>query len=213
MIKKIMMHALTPQTRAKMKSYQKSKELLEHYKKIRSLISSRLNEFKQPKSRKEIFQELCFCLLAANTSSKMASRVMESVGDVIFFGSEEQIREKLHSLSCRFYNRRANFIYHAQKVDIKLDRDYLVENFKGIGYKEASHFLRNIGLSGYAILDKHILNSLVEFKVIKEIPKPLTREKYLEIEKKMKKFSEKIGINMDELDLVLWSRKTGEVLK
>lgn len=138
---------------------------------------------------------------------------MENVGDVIFYGSEEQIKEKLHSLSCRFYNRRANFIYNAQKVDIKFDRDYLVEHYKGIGYKEASHFLRNVGYSGYAILDKHILNSLVEFRVIKEKPQGMNREKYLEIEIKMKRFSEKIGINMDELDFVLWSRKTGEVLK
>ncbi|MBS3162718.1 N-glycosylase/DNA lyase [Candidatus Woesearchaeota archaeon] len=190
-----------------------TKELWDHYEKIKNTIHSRLKEFKQPKNKKEIFRELCFCILAANTSSRMASRVMENVGDVIFYGSEEQIKEKLHSLSCRFYNRRANFIYHAQKIDIKYDRDYLVENFKGIGYKEASHFLRNIGYSGYAILDKHILNSLVEFKVIKEKPFGLNRKKYLEIENKMKKFSAKIEINMDELDFVLWSRKTGEVLK
>ena len=196
-----------------MKSSPKSKELLEHYKKVKPIIDSRLNEFKQPKNKKEIFQELCFCILAANTSSKMASRVMDNVGEIIFNGNEEEIRDKLHSLSCRFYNRRANFIYHAQKTSIKFERDYLVENFKGIGYKEASHFLRNIGHSGYAILDKHILNSLVEFKVISEIPIGMNKKKYFEIEDKMKKFSFKIGINMDELDFVLWSKKTGEVLK
>ncbi len=191
----------------------KLKELLEHHKNVNSLIIKRLKEFKIPKLKEDIFRELCFCILAANTSSKMASRVMENVGEVIFNGSEEQVKERLHSLSCRFYNKRAEYIFLARAKEIKLDRDYLVENFKGIGYKEASHFLRNVGCSRYAILDKHILNSLVEFKVIKERPISLNRKKYLEIEKKMKKFSEKIGINMDELDFVLWSRKTGEVLK
>ena len=163
-----------------------NQELIEHHKRVYSLIQKRLKEFKQRKNKKETFQELCFCLLAANTSSKMASRVMENVGDVIFYGSEEQIKEKLHSLSCRFYNRRANFIYHAQNVPIKYDRYYLVENFKGIGYKEASHFLRNVGCSGYAILDKHILNSLVEFKVIKEKPPSLDKKKYQKYLKKPK---------------------------
>jgi len=194
-------------------SPKKLKELLEHHNKVKEIIDIRLKEFKTQKNKKEIFQELCFCILAANTSSKMASRVMDNVGEIIFNGNEEEIRDKLHSLSCRFYNRRANFIYHAQKTPIKFERDYLVENFKGIGYKEASHFLRNIGHSGYAILDKHILNSLVEFKVIPEIPIGMNKKKYFEIEDKMKKFSFKIGINMDELDFVLWSRKTGEVLK
>jgi N-glycosylase/DNA lyase len=190
----------------------KLRELLNHYQKNKKEISNRLKEFRKPKTEKQLFEELCFCILAANTSSKMASRVMDKVGDVIFNGTEEQIRNRLHKLSCRFYNRRANFIHAAQNVRVKLNRDYLIKNFKGIGYKEASHFLRNIGKSNYAILDKHILNSLLEFKVIKEIPK-LNRASYLKIENKMKLFSKKLNIPFGDLDLVLWSRKTGEVLK
>jgi N-glycosylase/DNA lyase len=190
----------------------KLRELLNHYQKNKKEISNRLKEFRKPKTEKQLFEELCFCILAANTSSKMASRVMDNVGDVIFNGTEEQIRNRLHKLSCRFYNRRANFIHAAQNVRVKLNRDYLIKNFKGIGYKEASHFLRNIGKSNYAILDKHILNSLLEFKVIKEIPK-LNRASYLKIENKMKLFSKKLNIPFGDLDLVLWSRKTGEVLK
>ena len=29
----------------------------------------------------------------------------------------------------------------------------------------------------------------------------------------MKEFSSSVGINVDELDLLLWSHKTGEILK
>ena len=82
-----------------------------------------------------------------------------------------------------------------------------------MGYKEASHFLRNIGLKGYAILDKHILNSLVEFKVIDEIKMPMTRKVYREIEQKLRIFSNEIEIPMDELDLLLWSRRNGKIMK
>ncbi|GAJ17855.1 unnamed protein product, partial [marine sediment metagenome] len=33
--------------------------------------------------------------------------------------------------------------------EIKL-REWVVKNFKGLGYKEASHFLRNIGYKNFA---------------------------------------------------------------
>ena len=87
------------------------------------------------------------------------------------------------------------------------------KGIKGLGYKEASHFLRNIGFKGYAILDKHILNSLLEFNIIDKIKTPLTSKVYYEIEEKMKLFSNEIKIPMDDLDLLLWSRKNGKILK
>lgn len=194
------------------KSSQKVKELYLHYEKHKNAIRARLNEFKEYKTEKETFRELCFCLLAANTSSRMASRVLEHVGDVIFTGTEEQIRQRLHELHCRFYNKRAEYIFCARKVQVKFERDYLAENIKGFGYKESSHFLRNMGYEGYAILDKHVQNAMVEFGIIKKRP-ILSRKKYLLLEKKLKKFAEEININIDELDFVLWSRKSGEILK
>ena len=94
-------------------------------------------------------------------------------------------------------------------------RDFLAANpgIKGIGYKEASHFLRNVGFNGYAILDKHILRTLTEFGVIDSPKPPTTKKKYLDIEERMREFSVKICIDVDELDLLLWSNKTGEILK
>ena len=86
-------------------------------------------------------------------------------------------------------------------------------DIKGIGFKEASHFLRNIGYKGYTILDKHIINSLIELGVINKKNLPSNREKYLEIEKKFKKYAEKNNFDIDELDLLIWSEKTGKILK
>ncbi|MDP3918278.1 MAG: N-glycosylase/DNA lyase [Nanoarchaeota archaeon] len=192
---------------------QKLNKLFEHYKKNRAEIKYRLSEFKQIRKDKEQFRELCFCLLTANTSAKMGIKIMDEVGDIIFTGSEEEIKERLNHLRCRFYNRRAHYIYHAQKIPLKLERDYLVKNIKGFGYKESSHFLRNIGHTNYAILDKHILFFLKEYDIIKEIPKSLNKKNYEEIEDKMKTWSKDINIPFDELDLVLWSMKTGEILK
>jgi thermostable 8-oxoguanine DNA glycosylase len=49
--------------------------------------------------------------------------------------------------------------------------------------------------------------------VISTKMRPTTRERYLTIEKRLQQFAVEIGIDMDHLDLLLWSRKTGEILK
>jgi N-glycosylase/DNA lyase len=94
-------------------------------------------------------------------------------------------------------------------------RDWLARtrSIKGLGYKEASHFLRNIGLRGYAILDKHILRSLAELGIVESPEPPSTRARYLETEERLRRFARDVRIDFDELDLVLWSMKTGEILK
>ena len=93
-------------------------------------------------------------------------------------------------------------------------RKWLAENVKGMGYKEATHFLRNVGLNeGLAILDRHILKNLKKHGAIRSLPKTLTKKKYLAYERRFQKFAENIGIPIDELDLLFWSNETGEILK
>ena len=53
--------------------------------------------------------------------------------------------------------------------------------------KESSHFLRNIGYRGYAILDKHILRGLHELGVIDEPARPSSPARYREIETRLLK--------------------------
>ena len=94
-------------------------------------------------------------------------------------------------------------------------RDWLAQErrIKGLGYKEASHFLRNIGLQGYGILDKHVLRCLADLGVVDSPRPPTTRNGYLEKEEELRRFARRVRIDFDELDLVLWSMKTGEILK
>ncbi len=88
-----------------------------------------------------------------------------------------------------------------------------MKNIKGIGYKEASHFLRNVGYKNIAILDRHIINLMLEYGLIEEKPKTLSRKIYLSIEKKLKIIADRLNMPMAELDLYMWYMKTGEVLK
>ncbi len=94
-------------------------------------------------------------------------------------------------------------------------RDWLAQEkqVKGLGYKEASHFLRNIGVKGHAILDKHVMRCLCEVGVVDAPKPPSTRARYLAVEQELVRFAREIKVDFDELDLVLWSMKTGEILK
>ena len=57
---------------------------------------------------------------------------------------------------------KENSLSEKLKEDTFEIREWLVENVRGMGYKESSHFLRNIGLGeNIAILDRHILKNLV----------------------------------------------------
>jgi len=137
----------------------------------------------------------------------------------------KKIRKTIIRNKHRFHNNKTNFILETRKhadslknkiksfKDEKDSRDWLVENVKGIGYKEASHFLRNVGYKKISILDRHILNLMVENGYIKEKPKKLNRKKYLEIEEKFLKIAKKVKMNSAELDLYMWFMKTGKVLK
>jgi len=178
-----------------------------------------------------IFEELCFCIFTANTSAEMGLKAVDAVRNVLIDGSAEDMTRRLEGIY-RFNNVRPAHIIHTRdylknslnfQLKSKLKsfknkdelRDFFALNrdVKGLGMKESSHFLRNIGFKGYAILDKHIINSLHEFGILKNNEKPKNAKEYLEIEKKFIDFSKDIGIGMDELDLLLWSRKNGRILK
>jgi len=92
-------------------------------------------------------------------------------------------------------------------------REGLVRTAWGLGYKEASHFLRNIGYRGLAILDRHVLRGMVELGSLRSIPRSLTRRRYLVIEEEFLRLAGLLGIPPEALDMVLWYERTGEVFK
>jgi len=183
----------------------------------------------ETKDDNRIFEELCFCIFTANTSAEMGAKAVDAVRNVLINGNALDMTRRLEGIY-RFNNLRPEFIVHTRthlkntlnfelKKKIKSFkgknelRDFFVSSVKGFGYKEASHFLRNIGFKGYAILDKHIINSLYEFGILETNQKPKNPKEYLGIEQKFIGFSKDIGIDTDELDLLLWSRKNGRILK
>jgi N-glycosylase/DNA lyase len=193
------------------------KDLIQLYKERKQEIKERMQFFKTT----DPTEELVFCLC---TPQSKAKRCWEAVEELKrqdkLYGSPEEIARILQT-RVRFHNTKAARISDALKIDLSElpqdpfeAREWLVENVKGFGLKEASHFLRNIGKGeDLTILDRHILKNLVELRVIDEIPRSLDNKRYLLIENRMKEFSSKIGIPVAELDLLLWSAETGEIFK
>ena len=173
-------------------------------------VSERIGEFEElhKKDSCEWFSELCFCILTAYSSAELGLKIQRSLSE----------------LGHRFSEKRTHFIVDARAFgnikeivtgfsDERLAREWLVKRIKGLGYKEASHFLRNVGYKNVAILDRHVVRVMYEYGLISEVPGTLTRRKYLELEQRLERLAERTGLSLGELDLYLWFMRTGKILK
>lgn len=192
---------------------------------IQTKINQRIKEFKDINkgSNKELFGELCFCLLTANFNAEKTIKIQNEIGECFLSDNQNDLQKKLKTYGHRFPNKRAEYIHKARNCKEKLNevvsfhdkkalREWIVNNVKGLGYKETSHFLRNVGFDDYAIIDFHIIDLLVKYNLIKR-PKTITKNKYLEIENILRKIAEKTNLTLAELDLYLWYMETGKILK
>lgn len=200
----------------------------------RSEIRERLGEFRDLGRRgsdEKLWAEMVYCFFTGGCSARMGLNALEAVRPILMTGDQTELANALSGVH-RYPNARARYVVASREFlrehcDLRLRsklesfdcrlarRDWLVKErgIKGLGYKEASHYLRNIGFRGYAILDKHVLNCLVELGIIDDPRPPANRSKYLSVEEKLNKLTDMTGIDFDELDLVLWSMKTGVILK
>ncbi len=177
-----------------------------------------------------IFSELCFCILTANSSATLGIRIQASLKDEGFMNlSLEELSEKLRKFGHRYAEQRAERIIEARKKfekilelirrekNPKVLRELLASSkspykIRGFGYKEASHFLRNVGFKDVAIVDRHISRFLIENKLIREF-KTLTPKVYLEAEKVLSELAKELNLSLGELDLYIFYIKTKKVLK
>ena len=205
--------------------------LQELYKKLKPEIDKKIKSFKniwKNATDKDFFAELSFCLLTPQSKAVNAWQAIQNLqkNDLLFNGAEQEIAKYLNIV--RFKNNKAKYIILAREVfqtqdirailsDTKDDfekREWLHKNIKGYGLKEASHFLRNIGfVEELSILDRHILKNLKKYNVITEIPKTISKKKYLEIESKMNKFTNSINIPIQYIDFMFWYSEAGSIFK
>lgn len=212
------------------------KEIEKIYKEIKPQIKKRLQDFKdvwENGTNEDIHLELSFCILTPQSKAVNAWKAITNLKEknLIFKASAEEIVEYLNIV--RFKNNKAKYLVelreqmtdkNSKKIvtkdfftsipDIFERRTWIVKNIKGMSYKEAGHFLRNVGFGqDLAILDRHILKNLQKLEVIEDLPKTLSPNLYLEIEQKMREYCKFVKIPMDEMDILLWYKEAGEIFK
>jgi N-glycosylase/DNA lyase len=197
---------------------------------LRAVVEGRVGEFLDVRLKDTHiwFQELTYCLLTAYSSAERGQLCVDALCDcgALLDGTVEEVAETLRRQGHRFADRRAEYIVEARRLEPTLKgtiegfedsgeaRRWLVENVKGLGWKEASHFLRNVGYLDVAIIDRHILSNMREHGLVGEDGrKGLTRRRYMEYEGILRAVAERVGMALGEMDLYLWYRKTGKVLK
>lgn len=206
--------------------YREIDSLQREFRDKRTAIRSRLDDFRRIPPD-EYFFELAYCLLTPQSSARNAGAAVEALRAAQCFDRPEETAAVLRRTNqyVRFHNTKAGHLARAWREfpDIAEQlaaaksadtlREWLVKNVRGLGLKEASHFLRNIGYRDLAILDRHILRNLKAHGVLSAIPETLTPRRYRSIENRFSRFAASVGITMDELDLLFWSRETGTILK
>lgn len=207
---------------------------------VEKIIKNRLKEFEKLgnskqtlfdfypflnlKIRATIRSELAFCISTANSSAVSGLYFQKQLEKFDFNRIEvEKIETLLKQAGVRFYSKKAIYISkallnfeiveRALNIEDKKAREILVSSIKGLGYKEASHFLRNVGRKNIAIIDRHVLRWMKERGLIDNIPKNLNKKNYLQLERILSKLSDEIGMNLAKLDLYMWYEKTKKVLK
>ena len=195
-------------------------------------IERRLADFRRVGhgTDEELFPELAFCLFAIQTSARRSDDAVRALAanGLLWRGKPREVAAFLQR-RVRFHNHKAAYLVAARDRFLGGEnalrdwlngsppsalRQRLVNEVDGFGYKEASHFLRNVGRGErFAILDRHILKNLRHHAVIRMIPGSLTAKHYVAIEGRVREFSRVVRIPIAALDLVFWSRETGEVFK
>lgn len=183
----------------------------------RKLESFRKNRFRSPHHK---FRELCFCILVANSGLEQTKGAWEKAGDGLLTLDAAGLQAELKRHGCRFHNRAHHIVEAREKMDW-LDealcmhpheaREWLRGNIRGIGWKEASHFLRNMGCRNLAIIDRHVASVLKEHGVIRRVPNLSSRKGYLEVERKLAALSCGLGVDLAELDCYLFYLGSGRL--
>ena len=174
----------------------------------------------------DVFSELAFCISTANSSAFSGLRFQEMLAEKKGRVNESWLLNTLKECGVRFYQKKARYIWEAwQMLDDVIEllklrestmiREWLVENIRGFGYKEASHFLRNTGHLDVAVVDRHVLNWLYQEGYIPSWRNfdSSKRRDYLALEKLLCGVAHLKKMQVGELDLLIWWKMTGKVLK
>lgn len=179
----------------------------------------------------DTFYEGCYCLCAAQNPAVMTARAVELMRSWAIYVRLGFSPERDEPVRCdiaagirslvRFHNVKSHRIVafrgqvkaiHAalrSGEEVHSLRDRLMTDVKGFSFKEAGHFLRNVGFRGLAIPDVHVLRRLKSLGLISWKGKSVDIQVCREVEAAMQRYANAIGTDIDSLDVLWWSRGSG----
>lgn len=174
-----------------------------------------LERFKRPKSKKDVFYNLCFAICAPQTKFQSNLKVQEKLLAIEFYEHNISFVDLSNLIKeVRFKGNKARYLMKAKEqfdslysiiMDVSLSedqkRDLIVKLQPGLGMKTASHFLRNLGYNNFAVIDTHILKYL-------GAAIPTSTVKYKEIERVFRRKSKKWNMTPAEFDAVIWKKSS-----
>lgn len=186
-------------------------------------------------TERHAWRELCFCLLSPVTRFEAVTSCMhrlEADGILDRLATKpskvrtEEIRRILADPTgpCRFPAQKAKrlrqaaaFFYGGERdtgilgfldgLPVSREaREALVESVSGLGMKEASHFLRNVGRgSEVAILDVHVRRFLAEMGIVNpDTAHSNSVMSYLSMERTCASLAYNMGLDLAAMDLAIW---------
>ncbi len=185
--------------------------------------------FSRLENNEEVWRSLLFCILSSQVRTSSAVKATNSIlSEVPFF--EEKIASsevydkaknilRREDVKYRFPDHRSRNIAHSwfAFAQVKDDlykylesfdseaaaREWITQLFPGLGFKQASMFLRDIGYSlRLCIIDTHILwycSCLGHHS-----DRPLTPKRYIETEDFVLRQSDKFGVSPNVFDAAVW---------
>src|SRR3989339_1095824 len=173
--------------------------------------------------REKVLFELTFCLCTPQSKAVYCrDAVMRmKMSGLLMKGTKEQILNYMQGV--RFNEKKSDYIIKAWSefdaiynsiIQLKDNprslREWLCENITGYGMKEASHFLRNIGLGkDLAILDVHIMRELNQFGLTQQTTGGMPKKAYIEMEKRFESLAKALNMSIAELDCTIWLTRSG----
>ncbi|KAB2881554.1 hypothetical protein F9K33_00410 [bacterium] len=149
---------------------------------------------------------------------EIKSQLIAAMGEPIYFNYEN----KRYSRRLRFFVKKGEHILKTleniylnnltiKKIlscaeDTRDARKKIIDCCCGLGPKQASMFLRNIGYySEFAVLDKHVFNFMkITGLTYNSLTSVATLSKYEELENKLRSYATTYNVALLHLDLAIW---------
>lgn len=206
------------------------KELQDFFQCHKDAIKSKIDSF-DVLDPKVMFARMVYCFLTPQTKAEFAKEACKRLlredfffcgykqEDFFFHASQEELAICLRQSKIRFHNQKAeklilwrmmgeDKIKTMLKIPLEEEkREFLIQEVKGIGLKEASHFLRNVGMGkDLAILDRHILRFMQENALLpKSADFSQVGKNYKKWEKIFVSFAHSQNQRAQEVDFAIWA--------